>query len=182
MIPTAELRDLLPKAAEVAAGLSHADFNWRPAAGAWSVAECLAHLNTTDELYCAKIAEAIPAGVAGRGDYKLGWLETRFIRMLEPPYRIRLKAPKQFKPGGEHNADHVLDTWRRTRLRLLELASRAEGLDLSRVRVVSPVSDLLKFSLPGAFHVVVAHDRRHLWQAAEIRKMMSNKKLTAAAE
>jgi DinB superfamily len=182
MIPTAELRDLLPKAAEVAARLSHAEFNWRPAEGAWSIAECLAHLNTTDEIYCTRIAEAISSGISGEGPFELGWLETRFIRLLEPPYRMRFKAPTEFRPSPEHNVDHVLDTWRRTRLRLLDLAAKSEGLHLTRLRVASPVSKFLKFSVLGAFHVVVAHDRRHLWQAAQVRKLLPKTKFTSAAE
>ena len=181
MIPTDELRDLLPKAAEVAARLSHAEFNWRPAEGAWSIAECLAHLNTTDEIYCAKIAEAISSGIKGEGPFKLGWLETRFIRFLEPPYRLRFKAPREFKPGPEHNVDHVLDTWRRTRLRLLDLAAKSEGLHLTKTRVTSPANSFLKFSLLGTFHMVVAHDKRHLWQSAQIRKMLPKAKFTSAA-
>lgn len=177
MIPIGEIRDLLPKAADAAAGLSQAEFNWRPAPGAWSVAECLAHLNVTDELYSVKIAAAIAsarrAGVTGAGPFQLGWLETQFLRFMEPPSKMRFKSPKEFTPAAEHNIDRVLDSWRRTRLRLLKLAAEAEGLHLTKIRVQSPATALIQVSLLGAFGIAAAHDRRHLWQAGRIRSMLT---------
>jgi hypothetical protein len=46
---------------------------------------------------------------------------------------------------------------------------RAEGIDWARARVVSPASRF--FRLPFAAYVafLLAHDRRHLWQAREVR-------------
>ena len=47
-----QFRALLPRAREATLGLSAGQLNWRPAENAWSVAECIAHLNTTNEKYC----------------------------------------------------------------------------------------------------------------------------------
>jgi hypothetical protein len=182
VIPTSELRGLIPRAGEIAVGLSHAEFNWHPAPGAWSVAECLAHLNTVDELYSSNISDAIAsagsARITGTGPFKMGRLEAWFVRFLEPPYQVRFKAPKTFQPGPEHSAGHLLETWRHNHVRLLDLASDAEGLHLTKVRVVSPATRLFTLSLLGAFHVIAAHDRRHLWQAARVRAMLP--KISAA--
>lgn len=176
MIASADICELLPKAAEVVSGLSHVEFNWRPAPGAWSIAECLAHLNVADEQYASQIRDSIAAarssGITSPGPFQLGWLEAKFVAFLEPPYKMRFKAPKQFKPQPEHSVERVLEDWRRTRVDLLQLAKEAEGLDLKKVRVSSPVSNLISLSLLGAFAVAVAHDRRHLWQAGRIRAML----------
>jgi hypothetical protein len=53
-----------------------------------------------------------------------------------------------------------------------QLADRvrtADGLDLKRQRVISPVSRLLRLPLGAYFAFVIAHDRRHLWQARNVR-------------
>jgi hypothetical protein len=177
--PSAELRELLPRAAELVAGLSDAEFNWRPAPGAWSVAECLAHLNVIDEQYACKIRDAIAkareAKLTSPGPFRLGLIEGWFVRFQEPPYKMRFKAPKRFKPQPAHHIQKVLEDWRRTRVELLQLVSEAEGLDWKRVRVISPASNLISLSLLGAFAVVAAHDRRHLWQAGRIRAMLPKK-------
>jgi hypothetical protein len=54
--------------------------------------------------------------------------------------------------------------------RLKGLLQQSAGLDLRRIRVVSPVTRLLKLSLVGAFALTAAHDRRHLYQGWEVRK------------
>jgi hypothetical protein len=47
---------------------------------------------------------------------------------------------------------------------------QANGLDLSRVRVVSPLTSLMRMSLGQCFGLLAAHERRHLWQAARVRE------------
>ncbi len=41
----------------------------------------------------------------------------------------------------------------------------AAGLDLKRAIVVSPVSRFVRMPLGGYLAFLLAHDRRHLWQA-----------------
>ena len=45
----------------------------------------------------------------------------------------------------------------------------ADGLDLAAVRVPSPVNRLLRLPLGAYFDFILAHDRRHLWQARQAR-------------
>lgn len=47
--------------------------------------------------------------------------------------------------------------------------TQADGLDLGRVRVSSPISRSIKMSLGQSFALVLAHERRHLWQARQVR-------------
>jgi hypothetical protein len=42
---------------------------------------------------------------------------------------------------------------------------QANGYDISRVKVRSPFSQTMSYSLLGGFTAVLAHERRHLWQA-----------------
>ena len=57
-----------------------------------------------------------------------------------------------------------------TRDRLLELLRRADGVDISRAKVTSPLSKLLKLRIGAAFAILAAHGRRHLWQARQVRR------------
>jgi hypothetical protein len=58
-------------------------------------------------------------------------------------------------------------------LEYIEHLRRANGLDLARARVTSPVSKWLRFSLGTLFAVIAAHERRHLCQARRIVAMPS---------
>jgi hypothetical protein len=45
---------------------------------------------------------------------------------------------------------------------------QANGLDLARAHVKSPVSNLIRLALGSGFALMVAHERRHLHQARKV--------------
>ena len=61
---------------------------------------------------------------------------------------------------------------------LAERVRRADGLDLTGNRTVSPVTRLLRMPLGAYLQFVIAHDRRHLWQARQVRKALSDSRQT----
>jgi len=65
----------------------------------------------------------------------------------------------------------VVTSFQAHQLDYIERLGRANGLDLSRARVISPVSKWLRFSLGTLFAVIAAHERRHLSQARRIAAM-----------
>jgi hypothetical protein len=52
------------------------------------------------------------------------------------------------------------------------LAQSADGLDLARIKVPTPISRLIRLSLGMTFAQVAAHERRHLDQAWRVRKQL----------
>jgi hypothetical protein len=172
-----EIRAMIPRAGEAMDGLSADQLNWKPAEGSWSIAECIDHLNVSNEHYAAAIEAAIANGPPPRARSsmpKLGMLERWFLKQMEPPAKMKVKAPGKFRPArAQLDKAQLLDPWRATHERLAELAERAEAVDLERTKVTSPVSSLFKFSLAAMLQVLPAHDRRHLWQAGNVRRLMS---------
>jgi hypothetical protein len=171
-----EIRAMMPRAAKAMEGLSAGQLNWTPAEGSWSIAECIDHLNVSNEHYAAAIEAAIAKGPAprpGSSTPKLGVLERWFLKQMEPPAKMKVKAPRKFQPGTAFDKTELLDRWCKTHSRLALLAERAEAVDLGRTKVVSPVSGFVKFSLLCMLQVLPAHDRRHLWQADKVRQLMS---------
>jgi len=85
------------------APLSDTQFFWSPSADAWSIAECLEHLNATARTYLpmldSSIATAKRWGVDGAGPFRYGWLGRLIIQQTEPPPRRRFKAPALFQPA-----------------------------------------------------------------------------------
>lgn len=172
------IRAQLPRAAQVMEGLSADQLNWRPAEGAWSIAECIAHLNSLNDQYAEAIETAM-TDARQRGltstntGAALGPFERLFVHLTEPPYRIKFKAPSKFRPRGSNfNRDELLAVWTSSHDRLAALARAAQGLDLKRVKVPSPATPLLKGSLLMALMITPAHDRRHLWQAERVRQLL----------
>jgi hypothetical protein len=55
---------------------------------------------------------------------------------------------------------------------LLHQLARADGLDLRRVKVATPISRFLKMSLGAMFAQIAAHESRHLDQAWRVREKL----------
>jgi len=52
---------------------------------------------------------------------------------------------------------------------LAERVRRSDGLDLARIRTISPVNRLVRLPLGAYFAFILAHNRRHLWQGRQVR-------------
>lgn len=146
-----------------------------PAGGGWSAADCLAHLAQTVRLYNPKIESSIAAArkanVTGEGPFHYGLLGKFFLWVLEPPVRLKVKAPPAFHPAKGVTAQQALDDMLTQHHEMLRLMEEADGLDLGKVKVSSPASDKLKLPLGAAFGSMAAHGRRHLWQAKLVLAM-----------
>ncbi|HWC75565.1 MAG TPA: DinB family protein [Gemmatimonadales bacterium] len=157
----------------VAAGLTDTQFNWQPDPDRWSIAQCLNHLNVGDALvlpaFDRAIAEGRAQGKLSAGPFQYGWFSRLAIASMEPPPRWRMRTPMRGSAGTTHRAADVLPEFARVHDQLAERVRRADGLDLARVRTISPVNRLVRLPLGAYFQFILAHDRRHLWQARNVR-------------
>jgi len=157
------------------AGLTPEQFNWRVEAGRWSIAECLRHLVIADGLYLTKMDQMIAAarakGLTGPGPYRFGWFGNWFARSLEPPPRYKVKTQLVFdiERGRDWPMDETVAGFRALVEGLRDRLRRANGVELGRVKTTSPATRLLSFSLGACFAILAAHQRRHLWQAEQVR-------------
>ena len=152
--------------------LTDDQFNWRPRPDAWSVAQCVEHLNTTARLYLPQldeaIANAIRRGTYGEGPFSYNVFGRFFTAVMEPPARFRLRAPKAFHPPPARPRSEVMAAFRAYQVQFTDRLRQANGLDLARAKVRSPTTTWLRFSLGSGFALMLAHERRHLWQARNI--------------
>lgn len=150
-------------------------FAWRPAPHVWSVAECLEHLNATARAYLPKVDECIAAAVRSRavssGPFRPSRLGRVIVQVSEPRSRIRIRSPKIFLPAdgvSKHDVMTALGDYQR---QFIERLHQANGLDLARARVTSPVTKWVRLPLGTGLALIAAHERRHLWQARTITAM-----------
>jgi DinB superfamily len=149
-------------------------FHWRPAPDVWSIGECLDHLNVTARLYLPKFDEGIAEATrlaAGRAPFRSPWIGRILVRSAEPPSRIRMRAPELFRPMPGRPRREVVTKLRGYQAQFGDRLNRANGLDLARACVTSPVSKWLRFPLGAGFALIAAHERRHLWQARKVVEM-----------
>ena len=168
-----QIRYIRQDVAALVANLGDDQFTWRPAPGRWSIGECFEHLNLTAAAFVpaidAAIADARARNLRGDGPFVYPLLERLFVASNEPPPRRRFRAFKALPPGAPPLA-------RRGHECLFGLAGpprgahqAADGFDLRRVTAPIAVLPLMKWSLGTMFALVLAHERRHIWQARQVR-------------
>ena len=162
-------------ARSLTAGLSEAQGAWRAEAGAWSVAECLDHLATANRVYLrAMEAPAVRAREQGkhrRGPATPGFVGRWFAGTMEPPVtsRFRMKAPRSIRPRTAPTLADAVASFLASQNEMRAFLRTYSDLDLAGVRFPNPFIRGVRFSLATGLHVIVAHERRHLWQAWRVR-------------
>ncbi|RPH35406.1 DinB family protein [bacterium] len=161
-------------AEELIAGLNPYGFNWHPAPGSWSIAECLDHLIVAGNLLLPGIDEAIRNAQAknlrDEGPFRYGVRGTLFIRAQEPPVKRRIRTSPQYVPSTARLTEDVQREFRELQDRLIERVKAADGLNLSKMLIPSPAISWLRFNAAVWFAATAAHERRHLWQARRTKE------------
>jgi hypothetical protein len=165
----AEFRAAADEARRLAAEFTPRELSRPPAAGAWSAADNLMHLAAASQALVPRMTRTLgklaDAGKRTQGRSRPDWLGRLYARWLEPPVRLKFKAPKPFVPALGMASEDALRTFLDEQERVLALVEQSVGLDLAARKVPSPASRYVKYNVYSAFRIVTAHERRHLWQA-----------------
>jgi uncharacterized damage-inducible protein DinB len=171
-----EFERLSADADALVAPLNEEQFYWRPAPVAWSVAECLDHLNVAARLYLAAldegIADAIRRGLYGVGPFRYLWTGRLLTWSQQPPPRVRVRTARAFHPAPQRPRAEIMAAFRAYQVQYVDRLRQANGLDLARARVSSPVARWLRMSLGSGFALMIAHEQRHIWQARQVVRQL----------
>ncbi len=160
------------EAAALVAPLGEEQFHWKPSGDRWSIAECLEHLNATARSYLPVIddgiAEAIRLGTYAEGPFEYRWYARLLVRLIEPPPVFRMKATPQVAPAADRPKRATANGFAAYQVQYVDRLRQSNGIDLATARVRSPIATWLRIPLGCGFAAMVAHERRHLWQARQV--------------
>ena len=146
-------------------------FTVRPTPRDWSAAECIAHLSLSTEQFLPILQKAIDdgrnKGLTSTRKPAMDVVGRAFRWFLEPPIRKRVKTAGRFVPRSARAKAEAFGEFATLQSKLVDALHSAEGLDLRKIKVVSPFDKRVKYNLYSAFRILVAHQRRHLWQAEQ---------------
>ena len=167
-------------AERLAAGLSDEEFFWQPDGGTrWSVALCLDHLAIANEIYGSAMTSALAIarerGWVRRGPVAPGFFGRKFAASLEPPVKRRTRAPGKIRPQPARSRAEILTAYRAAHDVIRGLLLQAATLDANRATFKNPFIGVVRVKVSSAFHIVAAHDRRHLWQAQQVAASLKAK-------
>jgi hypothetical protein len=154
-------------------GLSSTQLDWRPAATQWSVAANCGHLAAITNIYLPALDDAIRRGHADAAYSDRAFQGNVISRLLvwtmEPPVRVRMTTPRTLQPPTQDPIE-ARAGYRAAQSAFELRLERAAGLDLAHVRVTPPTMQGVRLALGTVLAMLLAHERRHLWQCTGIRK------------
>jgi hypothetical protein len=158
----------------IVAGLSDEQLHWQPNGGkSWSIAQCLEHLATANSIYAKPIRSAIDAarqrGLTREGPSRSSFLGEWFVRSLDVPVKRRLRAPSNTRPSSGLPRDEVLRRYHEMIQFARGLILDAAAIDINRVTFQTPFFKFSRVRVATGLRVILAHNRRHLWQAAQVK-------------
>jgi DinB superfamily len=164
------------EAKRLCAGLSKKELCWSPRAGKWSIAQNLAHLRTTTEVFMPAVDSALEAskimGLRSVGPFALTPFGRLIVWRMDARPILKMQAPKVLRPRLLNAADLELEHFLVSQAAFRQRVAEAEGLDLTAWRFPSPVAGYFRVNLLEFFSAFNAHSRRHLWQANNVRQAL----------
>jgi DinB superfamily len=169
-----ELERQRDQAQTLADRLSDAALNWQPNGGkSWSILQCLDHLAIMNGLYVKALQDAVSNNRDQLEPRKTpiqpsGWFMRWFIGMEEPPPKIKLPAPKKLAPPSQLSGK-VVDEFCGLQAQFADFVRQWGEADLNDLQVKNPLAPI-QLKADTALLLISYHNRRHLWQAANVKK------------
>jgi hypothetical protein len=164
------------EAVRICRGLSDEQLSWRPEPHRWSIAENLAHVRITTEVFLpavdATLATLRERNLLSRGSSNLGLYGRALVWSMEGRPVIRMRAPKAIQPSVLGAPAVELEQFLSSQTDIQQRIADAQGLDLTAFRFPSPLVRCLRVNLLEFFSTFNAHSRRHLKQAGKIRQQI----------
>lgn len=155
--------------------VSDAEWLRPPRPEAWSVAQCVQHLNLTAAAMLPRIRAAVTAArelpPIGDRAYRGALLGRVLAAMLGPAPKLmgitlgRSKTAAAFVPGAELPRSRTVSEFRHWNTEGAAMVSEAEGLQLDRCTIESPFVKGTRYDAYSALWILVRHEHRHLVQA-----------------
>jgi DinB family protein len=157
----------------IVAPLDDEQFNWSPARNAWSIAQCLDHLNVANARYfgamSAAVARAEACGLTRREPIRSSIVGRWFVAMLEPPVRLKTRAPGTIRPARHRRKAEVWPEFVRQHTHMRASIAAWGQVDLNRAVFPNPLARYGRLRAGTGLRIIAAHDRRHVWQASRVR-------------
>ncbi len=180
-----EINEARLRAETLVLGLTPEQLTTQPEAGKWSIAECILHLNVTasvmQPLMEKAIAQARHDNKVGAGPFGIGLKGRLLIWIAEPPPKFKMPAPPHLRPPAQIDPLKLVPDFLKAQDEWERLIRESAGLDLAKIKVgkrFSPFRARFAAALPW----MMAHQRRHLLQAENVKRQIFSAAPKAATQ
>lgn len=160
--------------------LSEEQLHWQPNEKAWSIAQCLEHLNAYYRYYIpvfkGKISNTLfnepiefftssPMGGAVARSVKLGKVHN---------VKRHLKSRKEYNPlfNSSLKSENVIEDYLKFQAEFTQVLKESEKIDLRKTKCPLSLRPVIKLNLGDALTYLAYHNERHIFQAKRILEKM----------
>lgn len=158
--------------------LSSELMNSKPTPESWSAAECFEHLLKTNGLYIPVIRNVLDKieyqQHNSESEFKHTFIGKMIIKSVDPEQSKKYKSPKAFRINVNEVRKDILQQFFNQHLQLNSIVKNFEGVDLTKIKIVSPSSKFVKYNLGDCLLIIAYHNMRHILQAERAVKNFSN--------
>jgi hypothetical protein len=156
-------------------GLNEAQLNWKPEAKKWSIGECIDHLVTTNQKYFPAL-EKITSGAYMNSFWQRvspfsGFFGNVLKKGVSPDTVKKMKTAKVFEPTNSSEPLSIISEFVKNNEELSAFIRKLEDVDLRKIKICSPVSSFITYSLDDMLTIITIHEQRHINQAKRVMAM-----------
>lgn len=156
--------------------LSDEQFNWKPSADKWSVAQCILHLVKTNKGYFPLYDRLLSGHFEPNFFEKTGWFADfwgkTFVNGASPKSTRKLIAPKSVRPQQSHIDKSIIAKLVEQNQKIGEYYRQIETKGLGNTVISSPMIKLVVYRTSCSFDIVNLHEQRHLQQAKRVKDLL----------
>lgn len=169
----AEARAIAAEAEGSFGALRGEQLNWKPAADAWSVAQCFDHLIRINSAYFPQLHRIQTGGYVPTWRDRVPFLgrliAAMVLKAVQPQATRKFKATAAVMPASSAlDADIIARFTAHQQEVVGHMERTALRGDLGAMMLTSAVAPAAFYSALDAFRILLAHERRHMAQAVRV--------------
>lgn len=157
-------------------GLTEAQLAFCMRPGRWSIAQNLAHLRTTADVFLPAIDFVLEQTrmqeLLSQDASTLGPYGRLMVWQMNSRWMFKLKAPQAIQPRLLPSPCLELEHFLLSQTAMRKRIQESKGLNLTAMRFSSPVANFVRMNLLESFSVLNAHCMRHIRQAHKVRRAL----------
>lgn len=155
------------QAAENFGSLPDDVLNRKPAPEAWSILECLEHLNLYSAFYLPVIEKHLRTNPGNqKADFKSGMWGNYLVKMVIPKQGgKKMKTFADMNPSGSRLNRDAIRVFIESQQDFANYIEMANGADLNKAGIPVTFTKFIKLKLGDALRFMAYHNQRHIKQA-----------------
>lgn len=154
--------------------LSEEVLNRKPKPYKWSIGELFDHLTVTNGLYFPIFQKVVNGTHKNPFGSKFNYLTNFFgksiLQAVDPNNEKRLKTVKKFRPVNAEFTLTKIEEFQNQHRALVSLVKETDIVNHQKTYIGSPANPVIVYSLEYANKIILAHELRHIHQAANLMK------------